>query len=163
MLFLQNDSLPSLCFMQLDIAVSCSSSVDCTASHIICEVVLRENSSLNAKDVVEDRTKCAAKEVELLLPTNGHGFGEESITDEIKGIAAYAVQQLENNGDAKRSVVDIMSIKRQVSTLGEGGLIVLNNPKPKDFWNPLTDLFLLTLSCILHCLFWNTSKFRKMK
>jgi len=149
--------------MQLDIAVSCSSSVDCTASHIICEVVLRENSSLNAKDVVEDRTKCAAKEVELLLPTNGHGFGEESITDEIKGIAAYAVQQLENNGDAKRSVVDIMSIKRQVSTLGEGGLIVLNNPKPKDFWNPLTDLFLLTLSCILHCLFWNTSKFRKMK
>jgi hypothetical protein len=115
--------------MQLDIAVSCSSSVDCTPSHIICEVVLRENSSVNAKDIAEDRTKCAKKEVESLLPTNGHGFGEESITDEIRGIAAYAVQQLENNGDAKRSVVDIMSVKRQVSSLGEGGLSVLRNPR----------------------------------
>ena len=127
--------------MQLDIAVSCSSSVDCTASHIICEVVLRENSSVNAKDIVEDRTKCAAKEVELLLPTNGHGFGEESITDEIRGIAAYAVQQLENNGDAKRSIVDIMSVKRQVSTLGEGGLIVLNNPRQRHFWHPPLTFF----------------------
>jgi len=147
--------------MQLDIAVSCSSSVDCTASHIICDVVLRENSSANAKDVVEDRTKCAAKEVESLLPTNGHGFGEESITDEIRGIAAYAVQQLENNGNAKRSVVDIMSVKRQVSALGEGELFVLSNPRQRHFWHPLTDLFLLALRCTLHTLFWNISKFRK--
>lgn len=149
--------------MQLDIAVSCSSSVDCAASHIICDVVLRENSSANAKDIVEDRTKCAAKEVESLLPTNGHGFGEESITDEIRGIAAYAVQQLENNGNAKRSVVDIMSVKRQVSTLGEGELFVLSNPRQRHFWHLLTDLFLLALPCTLHTLFWNISKFRKMK
>lgn len=162
-MFLQNDSLPPLYFMQLDIAVSCSSSVGCTASHIICEVVLRENSSVNTEDVVDDRTKCAAKEVESLLPTNGHGFGEESITDEIRGIATYALQQLENNGDAKRSVVDIMSVKRQVSTLGEDRPIVLSNPRQRHFWHPLTDLFLLALSCTLHSLFWNTSKFRKMK
>jgi hypothetical protein len=102
--------------MQLDIAVSCNSSVDCTPSHIICELVLRGNSSATTKDIAEDRTKCAKKEVEPILPTNGHGFGEESVTDEIRGIAAFAVQQLESNGDAKRSLVDIMSVKRQVST-----------------------------------------------
>lgn len=142
LLFLQNDSQPTLYFMQLDIAVSCSSSVDCTPSHIICEVILRENSSVNTKDIAEDRTKCAKKEVEALLPTNGHGFGEESITDEIRGIAAYAVQQLENNGDAKRSVVDIMSVKKQVSSSGKGGLSVLTNPRERHFWHPLTDLFI---------------------
>jgi hypothetical protein len=110
--------------MQLDIAVSCNSSVDCTPSHIICELVLRENSSANTKDIVGDKTKCATKEVEPILPTNGHGFSEESITDEVRGIAAFAIQQLENNGDAKRSVVDIMSVKRQVSAYLEFGLVV---------------------------------------
>lgn len=143
MLFLQNDSLPSLYFMQLDIAVSCSSSVDCTPSHIICEVILRENSSVNAKDIAEDRTKCATKEVESILPTNGHGFGEESITDEIRGIAAYAVQQLENNGDTKRSVVDIMSVKRQVSTVGEDGLSGLSYPRQRLFGTPSLTYFYL--------------------
>lgn len=152
MLFLQNDSLPSLYFMQLDIAVSCSSSVDCTASHIICDVVLRENSSANAKDVVEDRTKCAAKEVESLLPTNGHGFGEESVTDEIRGIAAYAVQQLENNGNAKRSVVDIMSVKRQVSTLGEGSCLFSATPGKDIFGtSSLTCFYLHFPALYTHC------------
>jgi hypothetical protein len=105
--------------MQLDIAVSCNSSVGCTPSHIICELVLRDNSSADTKDIAEDRTKCVTKEVEPILPTNGHGFGEESITDEIRGIAAFAVQQLKSNGEARRSVVDIMSVKRQVSTYVE--------------------------------------------
>lgn len=114
MLFLQNDSLPSLFFMQLDITVSCNNSVDCTPSHLICELVLREDSSKNTRDIYEDRTKCAKKEFEPIFPVNDHGFGEENVSDEIRSIAAFAVQHVENNGDAKRSVVDIMSVKRQV-------------------------------------------------
>jgi hypothetical protein len=76
--------------------------------------VLREDSSTNSKDIYEDRTKCARKEVEPIFPVNDHGFSEENVSDEIRSIAAFAVQQMENNGDAKRSVVDIMSVKRQV-------------------------------------------------
>lgn len=114
MLFLQDDSASSSYFMQLDIAVSCNSSVDCTPSHLICELVLREDSSTNKKDIFEDRTKCARKEVEPIFPVNDHGFGEENVSDEIRNIAAFAVQQMENDGDFKRSVVDVMSAKRQV-------------------------------------------------
>ncbi|XP_021923638.1 uncharacterized protein LOC110831681 isoform X2 [Zootermopsis nevadensis] len=109
----KNDSLPSLFFMQLDITVSCNNSVDCTPSHLICELVLREDSSKNTRDIYEDRTKCAKKEFEPIFPVNDHGFGEENVSDEIRSIAAFAVQHVENNGDAKRSVVDIMSVKRQ--------------------------------------------------
>jgi len=115
LLYLQNDSLPPLYFTQLDITVSCNVSVDCTPSHLICEVVLREDTSTNTKEIYEDRTKCARKEVEPIFPTNGHGFGEENVSDEIRSIAGFAVQQMENNGGVKRSIVDIMSVKRQVT------------------------------------------------
>lgn len=76
--------------------------------------MLREGSSTNRKDVYEDRTKCARKEVEPTFPVNDHGFSEENVSDEVRSIAAFAVQQMENNGGAKRSIVDIMSVKRQV-------------------------------------------------
>jgi hypothetical protein len=76
--------------------------------------VLREDSSTDAKGIYDNKTKCARKEVEPIFPTNDHGFGEENVSDEIRSIAAFAVQKLENNGDAKRSVIDIMSVKRQV-------------------------------------------------
>jgi hypothetical protein len=76
--------------------------------------VLREYSSTDTKVISEDRTKCAKKEAEPIFPINDQGFSEENDSEEIRSIATFAVQQLENNGDAKRSIVDIMSVKRQV-------------------------------------------------
>jgi hypothetical protein len=76
--------------------------------------VLREDSSTDTKVISEDRTKCARKEAEPIFPVNDQGFSEENDSEEIRSIATFAVQQLENNGDAKRSIIDIMSVKRQV-------------------------------------------------
>jgi hypothetical protein len=77
--------------------------------------VLREYSSTGTKVISEDRTKCAGKEAEPIFPINDQGFSEENDSEETRSIATFAVQQLENNGDAKRSIIDIMSVKRQVT------------------------------------------------
>jgi hypothetical protein len=98
----------------LDITVSCNGSEDCSPSHLICELLLREKSSTDPEAIYVDWKKCARKEAEPVFPTNDHGFTEENVSEEIRNIATFAVQQLENNEDAKRSIIDIMSVKRQV-------------------------------------------------
>ncbi|XP_069682652.1 uncharacterized protein [Periplaneta americana] len=124
-----NGSQP-LYFLQLDFSVNCNRSTDCTSSHLICEVVVREDSTTNAKIVLEDKTKCAKKETESVFPTNGHGFIEDSVRDEVRSIAAFAVQQSEVSGEPKRSVIDIMSIKRQVNGNGTTLYLTLKVTRP---------------------------------
>ena len=100
--------------VQIEAVLECNNSTSCIPSSLICEVGVRENVSTNPKEVLADRSKCAKKEFDPIFPSSGHGFSVENATDEIKSIAAFAVQQRENS-DRKRNVIDIMLVKRQVS------------------------------------------------
>ncbi|PSN32331.1 hypothetical protein C0J52_17637 [Blattella germanica] len=97
----KNDSVP-LYLLQLEVATSCNRSQNCQSSSLICEVGVRENLQTHTKEVLTDRAKCAKKEIEPVIPSFGHGFSEENITDEIRSIAAFAIQQSQNNGANKR-------------------------------------------------------------
>ncbi|KAJ9595093.1 hypothetical protein L9F63_013619 [Diploptera punctata] len=100
-------------FVLLEVTGGCNNSKSCEGPPLICELAVREDRSTRTKEVLTDKVKCAKKEFEPVLPTSGLGFIEENVTNEIRSIAAFAVQQAEKNNE-KRSVIDIMSVKRQV-------------------------------------------------
>ncbi|XP_071454235.1 uncharacterized protein [Hetaerina americana] len=119
-------------FLLLDIDVSCKESKECDTKHLICEVIVKEDLTTENKDVSEDDSVCVKKSPPSESVVNKGGFGEQSVNDEVQRVAELAVEQLENEGDTKRTIFEVMSVKTEDDADGKKLFFTLKVAKTLD-------------------------------
>ncbi|KAG8237892.1 hypothetical protein J437_LFUL017040 [Ladona fulva] len=119
-------------YMLLDIDVSCRKDSVCSAKSLVCEVFVKEDTSSEKKEILEDNSVCVKKLPPSPSVINKDGFVEGKVSEEVQRVAELAVEQLENEGDTKRTIFDIMSVKTQDNAAGKKLFLTLKVAKPLD-------------------------------
>ncbi|XP_063233965.1 uncharacterized protein LOC134537443 isoform X2 [Bacillus rossius redtenbacheri] len=101
--------------IQLDVHDTCYRNVSsvCEPLSAICELNIGPGSEEDIRARVDEGLKCAEKEPVPFLPAGDQGFVDvDDVEGEARDIAEYAIRQLEEGRAQRRSILDIMSLKK---------------------------------------------------